>query len=136
MVALAKEIKGRSGRMSFREIAEELKAEGFVTPSCKRYSASDAASMLGQRSRSLRRRRGNPHDEHAHRYRFGLDKELKRYRPAVDLLLALNVAQTRQDLSPLKNVGLHKLKGDRAGQGAMTENARWRICFSFRRYTA
>jgi len=38
-----------------------------------------------------------------------------------------------QDLSPLKSVGLHKLKGDRAGQWAMTVNTRWRICFSFRK---
>jgi proteic killer suppression protein len=52
---------------------------------------------------------------------------------AVDLLMALNVAQSLQDLSPLRSVGLHKLKGDRAGQWAMTVNARWRICFSFRR---
>jgi len=34
----------------------------------------------------------------------GLDLEL-----AVDLLLALNVAKSLQDLSPLKSVGLHKL---------------------------
>jgi proteic killer suppression protein len=54
------------------------------------------------------------------------------YAIAVDLLLALNVAKTLQDLSPLKSVGLHKLKGDRAGQWAMTANARWRICFFFR----
>jgi proteic killer suppression protein len=30
---------------------------------------------------------------------------------AIDLLLALNLAKTLQDLSPLKSVGLHKLKG-------------------------
>jgi toxin HigB-1 len=52
---------------------------------------------------------------------------------AVDLLLALNVAKTLQDLSPLKSVGLHKLKGDRKGQWAMTVNSRWRICFEFRK---
>ena len=52
---------------------------------------------------------------------------------AVDLLLALNVAKTLQDLSPLKSVGLHKLKGDRKGQWAMTVNGPWRICFEFRR---
>ena len=52
---------------------------------------------------------------------------------AVDLLLALNVATTLQDLSPLKSVGLHKLKGDRKGQWAMTVNGPWRICFEFRR---
>ena len=51
---------------------------------------------------------------------------------AVDLLLALNVAKTLQDLSPLKSVGLHKLKGGRKGQWAMTVNGPWRICFTFR----
>lgn len=35
------------------------------------------------------------------------------FEPAIDLLLALNVAKTLQDLSPLKSVGLHKLKGER-----------------------
>jgi toxin HigB-1 len=52
---------------------------------------------------------------------------------AVDLLLALNVAKALQDLSPLRSIGLHKLKGDRAGQWAMTVNGRWRICFVFRK---
>ena len=42
----------------------------------------------------------------------------------LDLLSALNVASTLQDLSPLKSIGLHKLKGDRKGQWAMTLNAR------------
>jgi proteic killer suppression protein len=55
------------------------------------------------------------------------------FAAAVDLLTALNVATSLQDLSPLKSVGLHKLKGNRAGQWAMTVNARWRICFSFRK---
>ncbi len=50
---------------------------------------------------------------------------------AIDLLLALNVAGTLQDLSPLKSVGLHKLKGRRKGQWAMTVNGPWRICFEF-----
>ena len=51
---------------------------------------------------------------------------------AQDLLAALDAAQSLQDLSPLKSVGLHKLKGDRAGQWAMTVNARWRICFRYK----
>lgn len=51
---------------------------------------------------------------------------------AIDLLLALNVAKALSDLSPLKSVGLHKLKGERKNQWAMTINARWRICFEFR----
>jgi proteic killer suppression protein len=57
----------------------------------------------------------------------GLDLEA-----AIDLLLALNVAKALSDLSPLKSVGLHKLKGERKNQWAMTVNARWRICFEFR----
>lgn len=51
---------------------------------------------------------------------------------AIDLLLALNAAKTLGDLSPLKSVGLHKLKGDRKQQWAMTVNGPWRICFEFR----
>jgi toxin HigB-1 len=57
----------------------------------------------------------------------GLDHEA-----ATDLLLALNVAKRLQDLSPLNSVHLHKLKGDRRGQWAMTVNGGWRICFVFR----
>ncbi len=52
---------------------------------------------------------------------------------AVDLLLALNAAETLQDLSPLKSVGLHKLKGERKAQWAMTVNGPWRICFECRK---
>ena len=57
----------------------------------------------------------------------GLDDE-----NAIELLAALNVAKSLKDLSPLKSVGLHKLKGDRKNQWAMTVNARWRICFIFK----
>jgi proteic killer suppression protein len=52
---------------------------------------------------------------------------------AVDLLLALNVARAPTDLGALRSVGLHRLKGDRRGQWAITVNARWRICFEFQR---
>ena len=51
---------------------------------------------------------------------------------AIDVLLALNAAGTLRDLSPLRSVGLHKLKGRRAHQWAMTVNGPWRICFAFR----
>ena len=57
----------------------------------------------------------------------GLDVEA-----AQDLLAALDAATRLQDLSPLRSVGLHKLKGNRAGQWAMTVNDRWRICFRFK----
>ena len=55
------------------------------------------------------------------------------FEAAIDLLLALNVAKSLSDLSPLRSIGLHKLKGDRKGQWAMTVNERWRICFDFRK---
>ena len=56
----------------------------------------------------------------------GLDEDL-----AMELLAALDAAETLSDLSPLKSVGLHKLSGDRAGQWAMKANGPWRICFKF-----
>lgn len=42
----------------------------------------------------------------------GLDFEV-----AAELLLALNVAKSLGDLSPLKSVGLHKLKGTAGANG-------------------
>ena len=68
--------------------------------------------------------------DHPRQFR-GLD-----FEAAIDLLAALNVAKSLDDLSPLKSIGLHKLKGDRKGQWAMTVNARWRICFEFRKSDA
>ncbi|MGF1607921.1 MAG: type II toxin-antitoxin system RelE/ParE family toxin [Kiloniellales bacterium] len=64
--------------------------------------------------------------ERPNRFR-GLDLEA-----CSDLLLALNVAKKLQDLSPLKSVGLHRLRGDRKGQWAMSVNGPWRVCFEFR----
>lgn len=57
----------------------------------------------------------------------GMDEEA-----AEDLLAALDAAESLSDLSPLKSLGLHKLKGDRTGQWAMTINGPWRVCFRFR----
>lgn len=57
----------------------------------------------------------------------GLDVEV-----GEELLASLDAAVSLKDLSPLKSVGLHKLKGDRKGQWAMTINGPWRICFRFR----
>ena len=65
--------------------------------------------------------------EQPRRFR-GLD-----FEAAVDLLAALNAAKALSDLSPLRSLGLHKLKGARKDQWAMTVNARWRICFEFRK---
>jgi addiction module HigA family antidote len=57
------------------------------------------------------------------------------FEAAVDLLLALNVAKSLGDLSPLKSVGLHKLKGDRRGQWAMTVNDAGAFVSNFTRGT-
>jgi proteic killer suppression protein len=56
----------------------------------------------------------------------GLDVEAAR-----DLLAALDAATSLRDLSPLKSVGLHILKGGRKEQWAMTVNGPWRLCFRF-----
>ncbi len=50
---------------------------------------------------------------------------------AEELLAALDEAVSLAELSPLKSVGLHKLKGDRRGMWAMTINGPWRLCFRF-----
>jgi proteic killer suppression protein len=57
----------------------------------------------------------------------GLDAEA-----AIELLAALDAATSLVDLRSLKSVGLHKLKGDRKTQWAVTVNGPWRICFEFR----
>ncbi len=57
----------------------------------------------------------------------GLDEDA-----ALTLLAVLDAANSLADLGPLKSVGLHKLRGDRKGQWAMTVNGPWRICFRFR----
>jgi toxin HigB-1 len=56
----------------------------------------------------------------------GLDPEA-----ADDALSMLDAATSLSDISPLKSVGLHPLKGDRKGQWAMTINGPWRLCFRF-----
>ena len=50
---------------------------------------------------------------------------------AADILAVLDAAVSLADLSPLKSVGLHKLKGSRRSQWAMTINGPWRLCFRF-----
>jgi toxin HigB-1 len=56
----------------------------------------------------------------------GLDPEV-----ADEVLSMLEAATSLADISPLKSVGLHPLKGDRKGQWAMTINGPWRLCFRF-----
>ena len=57
----------------------------------------------------------------------GLDAEL-----AMERLAMLNAATDLTDFSPLKSVGLHKLKGNRRDFWALTINGPWRLCFRFR----
>jgi toxin HigB-1 len=56
-----------------------------------------------------------------------MDQMLARQR-----LAELNAAPTLSALSPLRSVGLHKLKGDRAGYWAINVNGPWRIVFQFK----
>lgn len=51
---------------------------------------------------------------------------------ADDMIDALNAATALSDLSPLRSVHLHALKGDRKGQWAMNINAGWRLVFTFK----
>lgn len=62
------------------------------------------------------------------RSRFGgLDPALAQQR-----LAALNAAPSLKALSPLRSIGLHKLKGSRSGYWAMNVNGPWRIVFRFK----
>jgi proteic killer suppression protein len=62
------------------------------------------------------------------RSRFrGLDAEA-----ALELLAILHAVEQLDQISPLRSVGLHPLKGDRRGQWAITVNGPWRICFRFK----
>ena len=51
---------------------------------------------------------------------------------ALELLAVLNAAIRLDQISALKSVGLHPLKGDRKGQWAITVNGPSRICFRFK----
>jgi proteic killer suppression protein len=50
---------------------------------------------------------------------------------ALEALNVLASAASLQSISPLKSIGLHKLKGGRKGQWAMTINGPWRLVFRF-----
>jgi len=67
------------------------------------------------------------HDEGKIRGFGGLDLD-----DALEILKMLNAAPSLDALSPLKSVGLHRFKGDRKGQWAMTLKGPWRVCFTFR----
>jgi len=56
----------------------------------------------------------------------GLDRD-----HALEVLKTLNAATSLSQIGPLKSVGLHRLKGNRKGQWAMTVNGPWRVCFLF-----
>jgi proteic killer suppression protein len=58
----------------------------------------------------------------------GLDLAL-----ALERLDILDAAHSFAEIPPLRSVGLHALKGKRAGQWAISVNARWRICFEIKR---
>ena len=47
------------------------------------------------------------------------------------MLRLLDRVGSLREISPLKSVGLHTLKGERKGQWAITVNGPWRIVFRF-----
>jgi len=53
------------------------------------------------------------------------------YDRALLLLDAIDAAPSLEPLMALRAVRLHRLKGSRSGQLAMTVNRRWRITFAF-----
>lgn len=57
----------------------------------------------------------------------GLDSD-----SAMEQLKILNRTKAIGDVSKLKSVGLHKLKGARKNQWAMTINGPWRLVFEFK----
>ncbi len=58
--------------------------------------------------------------------------------PGLDTLKAmarlqlLDAVRSMGEIPSLASIGLHKLKGDRKNQWAMTINARWRLAFEFK----
>jgi proteic killer suppression protein len=44
----------------------------------------------------------------------------------------LDAVQSMEEIPALASIGLHKLKGGRRRQWAMTINGRWRLAFEFR----
>jgi proteic killer suppression protein len=56
----------------------------------------------------------------------GLDERL-----AYQRLAELNAVPSLNAIRPLRSVGLHKLRGDRAGFWAISVNGPWRIVFRF-----
>ena len=58
---------------------------------------------------------------------FGLDEALTRRR-----LRLLDEAERLEDLTGLASVGLHRLRGARRGQWAISAGGPWRITFEFR----
>jgi proteic killer suppression protein len=57
----------------------------------------------------------------------GLDEEKANAR-----LQLLDAAQSIDETPTLASIGLHKLKGDRKEQWAMTINGPWRLAFEFK----
>jgi len=57
----------------------------------------------------------------------GLDRD-----KAMARLQLLDAVQTMEEIPPLASIGLHKLKGARKDQWAMTINGPWRLVFDLR----
>ncbi len=51
---------------------------------------------------------------------------------AMARLQLLDATRAMSEIPPLASIGLHKLKGDRKNQWAMTINGPWRLVFEFK----
>ena len=74
-------------------------------------------------------------DERTRRFHEG--RRVRGYRgldvdAADDLLAVLDAATSLRSISPLKSVGLHRLRGNLRSYWAITVNGPWRIIFQFR----
>ena len=51
---------------------------------------------------------------------------------ALNRLAVLNAITRLDQISPLKSIRLHRLKGKRKGQWSIAVNGPWRVCFRFK----
>ena len=64
---------------------------------------------------------------------FGRVRTRRTGSPESDGRLAPDLVSALRRRARAARVGLHKLRGDRKDQWAMTVNGPWRICFEFRK---
>jgi len=88
----------------------------------------DLLERRGPSSNALREKRGSARFAEERKSRFtGLDQEKAKAR-----LQLLDAVQSMDEIPSLASISLHKMKGSRKDQWAMTINGRRRLAFEFR----